>query len=88
MYKMVFLDVLVAHKQGRQIGTHRVYRKPTHTDRYSLNNSNDLPSQKQGIIETLAKRICGPENMTSKLNHMYFLQRNGYTRRCYIGNYL
>ena len=80
--KIAFLDVLVTRKQER-LG-HTVYRKPTHTDRYLHSNSNHHPSQKRGIIKTLAdraKRICEAENLDTELGHLSnALQANGYTR--------
>ncbi|XP_030753074.1 uncharacterized protein LOC115880083 [Sitophilus oryzae] len=62
-----------------------VYRKPTHTDRYLHKLSNHHPSQKQGIIGTLAnraRRICANEHIQEELSHLNkaFLA-NGYNDR-------
>ena len=49
--KLHFLDILVM-REGQQLD-HKVYRNPTHKDRYLNRKSNHHPSQKFGIIKTL-----------------------------------
>ena len=53
--KSPFIDVLLTKKEGGGLG-YQVYRKDTHTDRYIHANSHYHPSQKVGIIRTLATR--------------------------------
>ena len=81
--KLAFLDVLVK-REDSGLG-HTVYRKPTHTDLYLNRNSNHHPSQKFGIIRTLAeraKKICQPSQLQAEFEHLNnaFLA-NGYSRR-------
>ncbi|XP_030754214.1 uncharacterized protein LOC115881004 [Sitophilus oryzae] len=81
--QLAFLDVLV--KRNGDLLDHTVYRKPTHTDRYLHKLSNHHPSQKQGIIGTLAnraRRICANEHIQEELSHLNkaFLA-NGYNDR-------
>ncbi|XP_030751509.1 uncharacterized protein LOC115879021 [Sitophilus oryzae] len=69
--QLAFLDVLV--KRNGDLLDHTVYRKPTHTDRYLQKLTNDHPSQKQGIIGTLAnraRRICANEHIQEELSHL------------------
>jgi hypothetical protein len=78
-----FLDVLVVKKDST-LAT-RVYRKPTHTDRYLKFESNHLPYVKKGLIQSLHKRaitICQDQQDLRKeiVNLRRDLQRNGYPR--------
>ncbi|XP_074038815.1 uncharacterized protein [Leptinotarsa decemlineata] len=79
--RIAFLDVLVV-RCGTRL-THKVYRKPTNTDRYLHALSNHHPSQKRGVISTLteqARRICGPEDLERKLKYLEVtLRSNGYS---------
>ena len=50
--QLLFLDVVVICKADLLLG-HKVYSKPTHTDRYLHKNSNHHSRQKRGIIKTL-----------------------------------
>ncbi|MGR8650110.1 hypothetical protein ACNGQH_25240, partial [Escherichia coli] len=79
-----FLDVLVCRKPDGSLG-HRVYRKPTHTDRYLHKTSNHHPRQKRGVIKTLvdrANRICEPAHLQDELKHLTAaFQANGYSRQ-------
>ena len=75
-----FLDVLIS-REGNRLG-HKVYRKQTHTDRYLQKNSNHHPSQKRGIIKTLANRarvICQPEQPVVHLvlSWLHYIFQNG-----------
>ncbi|GJQ84925.1 hypothetical protein Trydic_g531 [Trypoxylus dichotomus] len=76
-----FLDVLVNRNRDGTL-SHRVYRKPTHTDRYLHYNSNHHPKQKRAVIKTLvdrAARICEPQHIEQELQHLnQALQANGY----------
>ncbi|XP_030751544.1 uncharacterized protein LOC115879048 [Sitophilus oryzae] len=81
--QLAFLDVL--DKRNGDHLDHTVYRKPTHTDRYLHKLSNHHPSQKQGIIGTLAnrpRRICAKDHIQEELNHLNkaFLA-NGYNEK-------
>ena len=79
-----FLDVLVNRKPNGTLG-HRVYRKPTHTDRYLNAASHHHPAQKQGVINTLvhrAKIISEPEFLSYELDHLRMaLLKNGYKKK-------
>ncbi|XP_018577017.1 uncharacterized protein LOC108915468 [Anoplophora glabripennis] len=76
-----FLDVLVERKPDGTLG-HRVYRKPTHTDRYLNAQSHHHPAQKQGIINTFIHRariISEPRHLAEELEHLRTaLRGNGY----------
>lgn len=47
-----FLDVLVRRNEDDTLG-HKVYRQPTHTDRYLNATSSHHPSQKNSVINSL-----------------------------------
>lgn len=50
-----------------------VYRKPTQTDRYLNSRSNHHPSQKRGVIKTLAertRRIYNPSDLKKKIKNL------------------
>lgn len=82
--RIPFLDVEVSRKDNMRLG-HKVYRKPTHTDRYLQKSSNHHPRQKCGIIKTLterAKRICEPMHLNQELDHLHeALRANGYNTK-------
>ncbi|GJQ87172.1 hypothetical protein Trydic_g12525 [Trypoxylus dichotomus] len=75
------IDVVVNRNRDGTLG-HRVYRKPTHSDRYLHYNSNHHPKQKRAVIKTLvdrAARICEPQRIEQELQHLnQALQANGY----------
>ena len=50
-----FLDVLIVRKEDGSLG-HKVFRKTTHTDNYLHVDSYHHPSQKFGVLNTLAVR--------------------------------
>ena len=50
-----FLGVLITKREDGSL-SHQVYRKKTHTDRYVHASSHHHPSQKMGILHTLATR--------------------------------
>ena len=81
--QLPFLDVVVIRKTGLLLG-HKVYRKPTHRDRYLHKHSNYHPRQKRGIIKTLVDRAngnCEAPFLSTELNHLnWALQANGYSK--------
>jgi hypothetical protein len=50
-----FLDVLINKKEDGNLG-HVVYRKKTHTENYLHASSHHHPTQKLGVLNTLATR--------------------------------
>ncbi len=78
-----FLDVLFTVREDGSLG-HKVYRKPTHTDRYLHFNSFQHPSIKNSVCKTLinrAKTICEVSNIDNELEHLRnVLKLNGYPR--------
>lgn len=78
-----FLDVLVEKRNGDI--QFKVYRKPTHTDRYLHATSHHHPKQKRGLMNTLvhrAKTICSENHLQSELDHLRgALIDNGYRPR-------
>ena len=79
-----FLDVLLVIQEDGSLG-HKVYRKPTHTDRYLHYNSFHYPSIKNPVCKTLinrAKTICEVENIEGELEHLRsVLKMNGYPKK-------
>ncbi|XP_023310001.1 uncharacterized protein LOC108904855 [Anoplophora glabripennis] len=79
-----FLDILVERKPDGTLG-HRVYRKPTLSDRYLNAQSHHYPAQKQGIINTLIHRariISEPRHLAEELEHLRTaLRGNSYKTR-------
>ena len=77
------LDVLFTIHDDGSLG-HKVYRKPTHTDRYLHYNSFHHPSIKNSVCKTLinrAKTICEVSNNNDELEHLRnVLKMNGYPR--------
>ncbi|GJQ78415.1 hypothetical protein Trydic_g22237 [Trypoxylus dichotomus] len=70
--QLPFLDVLVNRNRDGTLG-HRVYRKPTDTDRYLHYNSNHHPKQTRAVIKTLidlVARICEPKHIEQELQHL------------------
>ena len=60
-----FLDVLIYKRLDGSLG-HKVFRKKTHTDSYLDADSHHHPTQKIGIINTLAiraSRICDDKHL-------------------------
>ena len=77
-----FLDVLITKKTDGSL-SHQVYRKKTHTNRYLHADSHHYPSQKSGIINTLATRawrVLDADHIKEELKHLRtsFIN-NGYT---------
>ena len=79
-----FLDVLLIKKEDGTLGR-RVYRKSTHTDLYLHSSSHHHPSQKVGILKTLALRalrICDNDNLNQELTHLrQVFKLNGYSHK-------
>lgn len=82
--QLPFLDVLVTKREDGKCG-HKVYRKPTHTDRYLHKTSNHHPRQKRGIIKTLvdrAHKICEKEYLHEEITYLQSaFQSNGYSEQ-------
>ena len=58
---------------------HKVYRKPTHTDRYLHYNSLHHPSIKNSVCKILinrAKTICEVDNIEGELEHSRGVLKN------------
>ena len=67
--ELPFLDVLVYKKNDGTLG-HKIYRKPTHTNRYLHAQSNHAPSQKNSLINTLivrANRVCDKNSIKNEI---------------------
>ena len=62
---MPFLNVLLKHEADSSIST-KIYRKPTHTDRYLYFGSHHPISHKRSIISTLLSRAERNSIVTSK----------------------
>ena len=79
---LAFLDVLITKKTDGSL-SHQVYRKKTHTNRYLHAESHHHPSQKSGIINTLATRawrVSDTDHIKEELKQLRksFIN-NGYT---------
>ena len=78
-----FLDVLVKRKDG--IFKTSVYRKPTHTDRYTHFTSHHHPRVKTGTIKCLVRRaekICDDGSRGKEVAHIRnTFVKNGYPKR-------
>ena len=78
-----FLDVLLIQEDG-PLGD-KVYRKPTHMDRYLHYNSFHHSSIKNSVCKTLinrAKAICELDNMEGELEHLRsVLKMDGYPKK-------
>ena len=79
-----FLDVLLVIHDDGSLG-HKVYRKPTHTNRYLHYNSFHYPSIKNSVCKTLisrAKTICEVDNIEGEFEHLKsVLKMNGYPKK-------
>lgn len=78
-----FLDVLVKREDG--IFKTSVYRKPTHTDRYTHFTSHHHPRVKTGTIKCLVRRaekICDDGSRGKEVAHIRnTFVKNGYPKR-------
>jgi hypothetical protein len=79
-----FLDVLITRKQDGTLG-HKVFRKKTHTDSYLHAESHHHPSQKMGVLNTMATRatrISDKEHLKEEIDHLTKVFKNiGYRDR-------
>jgi hypothetical protein len=79
-----FLDVLMIRKQDGTLG-HKVFRKKTHTDSYLHADSHHHPSQKMGVLNTMATRaarISDKEHLEEEINHLTRVFKNiGYREK-------
>jgi hypothetical protein len=77
-----FLDVLVQRDQRGRLSS-KVYRKPTHTDRYLQADSHHHPAHLSSVPRALinrALRLCDPQYVQEELQHVrQVLERNGYS---------
>jgi len=75
-----FLDVLI-YKKGKDLG-HKVYRKPTHLNKYLDFNSHHHKSQKIAVIDSLVSRgvgICDKSSIEAEINYVKsILKDNNY----------
>ena len=78
-----FLDVLSIIQEDGSL--YKVYRKPTHTDRYLHYNAFHHPSIKNSVCKTLinrAKTICEVDNIEGELEYLRsVLKMNGYPKK-------
>ena len=79
-----FLDVLVSRKEDGTLG-HKVFRKKTHRESYLHVDSHHHPSQKIGVLNTLAiraSRISDDEHLNEENNHLANIFKNiGYNSK-------
>jgi hypothetical protein len=79
-----FLDVLITRKQDGTLG-HKVFRKKTHTDSYLHADSHHHPSQKMGVLNTMATRaarISDKDHLKEEIDHLTKVFKNiGYRDR-------
>jgi hypothetical protein len=77
-----FSDINVYRRPDGTLG-HRIYRKPTHTNRYLRPMSHHHPSKKHPVLPTLffrAKAICDKDNLAQELEFLKTTFReNSYT---------
>ena len=80
--QMNFFDILVKRENGRY--KMAVYRKPTHTDRYTHFTSHHHPHVKSRTIQCLterAKKICDDDNREIEMSHIRdTFMKNGYPK--------
>lgn len=79
-----FLDILIIRKMGSSLG-HKVFRKSTHIESYLHANSYHHPSQKFGVLTTLAIRafqISNSEHLKEEKEHLSVVFRSiGYKEK-------
>ena len=63
-----FLNVCITREASGRLNT-KIYKKPTHTDRYLDFNSAHSISQKQGPMKCLLKRAQSQLNSKGQINH-------------------
>ena len=70
--RIPFLDVLIIRKEDGSLG-HKVFRKSTHTENYLHADSHHHPSQKFGVLNTLAittLRISHSDHLDEEKKHL------------------
>ena len=83
--ELPFLDVCVGRKNNGLLKT-KVYRKPTHTERYLSFDSHHPISHKKAVVRSLTDRArCVPSSNQERSNEMKYvistLKDNGYPKR-------
>jgi len=80
--QLPFLDVLVRKQANGKFST-GVHRKSTHTDRYLHADSHHCPTQKMGLLDTMATRavrIADKDHIKEEKGYLrQALQNNGHT---------
>jgi hypothetical protein len=81
--RLPFLDVKVTKRPDGSL-SHQVYRKKNHTEQYLHVDSHHHPSQKLGVLNTLATRafrISDDEHLEEERNHfLNVFKDNGYKK--------
>jgi hypothetical protein len=79
-----FLDILIKTKDDGNLG-HTIYRKKTHTKNYLHTSSHHHPTQKLGVLNTLATRairISDEEHLEHEKYHLSNVFKNiGYKEK-------
>lgn len=72
--KLPFLDILLINDPTSNFLSFDIYRKPTHTNRYILNESYHPPSQKRAAFHSMIHRLINTplseENYKKELNYI------------------
>ena len=78
--KLPFLDVLVTNEEEKLLSS--VYRKPTHTERYTPFHSHHHPRTVIGVMRCMRDRahnICHPTKKEEEIDHLnQVFQMNGF----------
>jgi hypothetical protein len=76
-----FLDILITRKDNGTLG-HKFFRKKTHRESYLHADSHHHPSQKMGVLNTMAireTRISDKEHLKEEIDHLTKVFKNiGY----------
>ncbi|XP_071441632.1 uncharacterized protein [Hetaerina americana] len=82
--KLPFLDILIQRKEDGSL-SHKVYRKPTHTDLYLNAKSHHHPAQRSAVLSSLlhrAKVISDQQSLPAELGHLKkTFRENGFSPR-------
>ena len=82
--RLPFLDIDIYKKTTGSLG-HKVYRKPTHTNRYLHQLSHHHPAHKHSVLSTLvhtAYALCDHESLSQELDFLTTtFKHNGYNDR-------
>lgn len=84
--KLPFLDILVMRNPNSKKLNFDIYRKPTHTKRFILNDSHHPPTQKRAAFNSMIHRLLNTplnqENYNKELSHIKDTATyNGYDRK-------